>query len=208
LGVSLTLNPIDLKKIIFILTFFILTSFTIDTDTKNFKVTYFDKIEVIGVHEDDLPQYVINLNCTIDGQLFYQADPDEEFEFENRIWEQAKQIDKDKYQLLLELNDRPNKNKIVLLTIQNKKLISKQIIPTFDSCFVVDGKTKEYQGELEYAEAVDKAQKTQYIPTLFYLDKQSGIVLDTAKTIIFNTDKWGKFYGFKPDFNLILTPKH
>ena len=93
-----------------------LTSFIVDKDTNLFHTTYFDRIKVTGVHEDGLPQYVINLKCKIEGQLFYQADPDEEFEFQDKIWEKAKQIDKDKYQLLLELNDRPDKNKIVLLT--------------------------------------------------------------------------------------------
>jgi len=195
-----------MKKIIPVIFFFILTSFIFTNQSKSFRITYFERIEITGSHEDDLPEYIVNLKCKIDGQLFYEAKTGEEFEFENTIWEKAKQIDKNRYQLLLELNDRPNKSKILLLTVEKKKLTNKQILPSFDTCFYNSNKTKEFAGNLEYAEGMENPNTTQYIPTLFYTDKQNGIELDTAQTLVFNKRKWGKFYGYEPNFNLILTP--
>jgi hypothetical protein len=183
----------------------ILSGFCYYKKPKPFSAIYLNQITVTGFYEEDLPEYVINLKCKINGQLFY-ADTLNEFEFQNCIWPTAKQIGKDKYQLLLELSDRPDKDKIVLLTIAGNKLLAKQTIPTFDSSYRTANGIQEFSGELEYAEAMNNPHKTQYIPTLFYADKTTGFELDTAKTIAFNKSKWGKFYGFKPDFKLILTP--
>ena len=197
-----------MKKNFLVGYFFILTSFSVENSSKIFKTTYFDKIEIIGKYEDNLPDYVVDLKCKMDGQLIYTAGPNEEFEFQNRIWEAAKEIGENSFQLLLELNDRPDKNKIILLTVKDKKLVDKKIIPTFDTCIYRPDKTKEFSGQLEYPEAMDNIHQTQYIPTLFYVDKPTGIVLDSAKTMVFNKSKWGKFYGFKPNFKLILPKKN
>ena len=81
------------------------------------------------------------------------------------------------------------------------------IIPTFDKVVKDKAGYKEFAGELEYADASDNTKKTQYIPTLFYKDKETGLELDTAKTISYNISKWGKFYGYKPNFKLLLIPR-
>ncbi len=194
-----------MKLVITILLFLFAISQNI-FQSKKFKVVYFNRIEINGIYDSESAEYINNIKCKIDGQLFYIADTLKEFEFSNRIWKPIIQIAKNKFQLLLEINDRPNKNKILMLTIEDNKLVNEITIPTFDTFFFDNSNNKFFIGQSEFPEAVDNNKKTQYIPTLFFIEKKTGFELDTSRTIKFNKKKWGKFYGFQPNFSLLIKP--
>jgi len=141
-------------------------------------------------------------------RLIYAADTSSEFEFNQPVWPQYKRIDAATHQLLIEQNDRPAKNKILLLTIQGDQLIQETRIPYFEEVardWDEDG-IHEYLGQWEALEPFHP-DSSIYNPFLLFEDRSNGFYLDSAATISYNQQLWGAFYGFEVREDLRLTRK-
>ena len=175
--------------------------------TRPFKKNLTASIVVTGLIDNEGPDYVFNLKCMINGKIIYKADSLTEFEFDKKTYPVVSQIGPNKFQLLLEQNERPNKNLILDLIIENSKVVSKMIIPSFDSSFINSNNQKIYCGIYDYNQE-DEHKRVSYMPTLFFIDSKNGISLDSNRTISYNKKVWGKFYGFTPNNKLNLKPKY
>ena len=109
-------------------------------------------------------------------------------------------IDATTFEILLEVNDRPNKNYIKLLRITNNKIISENKLPTFitKASNLDNDKLLEYAGFWDYGEVWgDNNELTAYNPILYYEITKDGIKLDSTLTIKKNTEIYKKFGGFE-----------
>lgn len=197
--------------------FFLLSSlsfgFRTDCHRKPFRVTYPNNLLIKGISDagnDCLPEYISSLICSVQGKVVFRPDSLQEFEFGKRPWPRIVRLNPRRYQFLLEQNNRPNKNNLLLLTIDGSRLMRQQVLPTFDSppSNVDADKALEYAGILNYSEGLSNPAKSNCNPILFYEVRSSGWVLDSAATIQVNRKLWGGFYGFHAKPNVILkTPK-
>jgi hypothetical protein len=114
------------------------------------------------------------------------------------------------YEILVEVNDRPAKNFLKLFKIQNDRVVSIDKLPTFNSGpSNLDADTNfEFISTGEWGELWgDNGDLTAYNPALVYEDSPEGFRLDTALTIKKNTEKYGKFYGYKYDEKVVINVK-
>ncbi|NNV58032.1 hypothetical protein [Limnovirga soli] len=175
--------------------------------TKPFKKKLTNEIVVTGLIDTEVPDYVFNMKCEINGKVIYKADSLTEFEFVQKNYPIVSQIGPNKFQLLLEQNERPNKNLILDLVIENSKIVSKTVIPSFDSTFINSNNQRVYCGVYDYNQE-DEHKRFSYIPTLFFINSKNGLSLDSNTTISYNKKVWGKFYGFTPNYKLNLKPNY
>jgi hypothetical protein len=115
---------------------------------------------------------------------------------------------KNHLELLIETENRPNKNLIYKCYIKNHKLVRIDTIPTFISVpknLDID-ENLEYAGIWDYSEVWgDSIEVTGYNPIIYYEITKEGIVIDSLTTIIENRKIYGNFYGFD-DTNEIEFP--
>jgi hypothetical protein len=175
---------------------------------KPFRTTYAPALLVTGVWDatsECLP-YVSRLVCTTQGKVVYRADPQVEFEFKKRPWPHVVPLQTGGYQVLLERNNRPSMNDLLLLTVAGGQVIRKQILPALNSPpRDVDGDGQlEYAGVRDYTEGLGDPTKSTYNPILLYELRPQGWCLDTSATKQVNQTVWGQFYGFKAKEKLVL----
>lgn len=124
------------------------------------------------------------------------------YEFGDKLYPIVLQTGNKKYELLFEINDRPNKNYLKRLYIENNKLIKTDKLPTFitnPSDLDGDG-IKEYAGFWCYSEIWgENNELTDYNPILYYKVKSTGIELDSVLTEKKNKEIYGEFHGFNFD---------
>jgi len=169
-----------------------------DCPLLTYSESYEDSITIRAVYHQCEADWKFKLEGLIGDKVFYRADSLLEFEFNISSWPKFKRIDLTTFQILLELNDRPFKNKIIKLTVQNGRLIDNQTIPHFETepkDFDNDGQL-EFAGFLEFVEAFD-TDTTNYNPVLYFEDLDNGFQLDTQATMTMNIEIWGEFYGFE-----------
>jgi hypothetical protein len=190
--------------------FFILLAFVLSGSsqtTRPFKKNLTNEIVVTGLIDTEGPDYVFSMKCQINGKVVYKADSLTEFEFDKKAYPIVTQIGPKKFQLLLEQNERPSKNLILHLVIENSKIVSKKLIPSFDSSFINSNNQRVYCGIYDNNQE-DEHKRVSYIPTLFFIDSKKGFLLDSNRTVLYNKKVWGKFYGFNPNYKLSLNPKY
>lgn len=102
--------------------------------------------------------------------------------------------------ILLEFDDRPDKNKVLALSIRNGKVERIDTIPVLDNkpLDIDDDLFLEVYGTKHLVEAYClNCDSGYYNPTLVYKITENGVFLDTANTIKTNKEFWGDFYGFE-----------
>lgn len=123
-----------------------------------------------------------------------------EYELGDKIYPITLQAGKNKFELIFEVNDRPNKNYLKRLTIKDEKIIKIDSLPTFISRakdLDKDG-IKEYAGFWDYGEESGESElKTDYNPILYYKITETGLQLDSLQTKEKNKEIYGQFYGFR-----------
>ena len=85
-----------------------------------FRTVFAPDVAIAGVADaggDCLPAYVSHVVCTDHGRAFFRAPVLQEFEFSKRPWPRRLVLPDGAYQLLLERNNRPEKNDLLLLTV-------------------------------------------------------------------------------------------
>ena len=123
-----------------------------------------------------------------------------EYEFGDKMYPIILQTGKNKFELLFEVNDRPNKNYLERLTIKDESILKIDSLPTFitNSGDLDNDGTKEYAGFWEYNEVWGESEtKTDYNPILYYKITTTGLQLDSLLTKGKNTMIYGQFHGFK-----------
>jgi hypothetical protein len=125
-----------------------------------------------------------------------------EYELGGRLYPIVLPTGTNKYELLFEVNDRPNKNYLTRLFVENGKIIRKDTLPTFISkANDLDGDgIKEYAGFWDYSEMWGENNAlTAYNPILYYKVLSTGIKLDSILTLKRNKLIYGEFHGFEYD---------
>lgn len=123
-----------------------------------------------------------------------------EYEFGNNLYPIVRQLDKETFEIFVEVNDRPNKNHLKYFKVHQDKIISRQKLPSFISA----ASNLDTDNNLELAGFLDWGQSwgnnesiTAYNPIIYYELKPEGITLDSTLTISKNKDVYGDFYGFE-----------
>ncbi|MBC7381862.1 MAG: hypothetical protein H7296_02580 [Bacteroidia bacterium] len=114
------------------------------------------------------------------------------------------------YELVLEMFDGPDYDKLVAIRIKNGKLLGKQILPYFNSPpeNMDNDSYLEYSGVLHSVETpCGNCDSCYYNPTLYYEITDSGIRLDSLTTVRKNKENWGNFYGYYRSENIALPCK-
>jgi len=129
------------------------------------------------------------------------TDTSKEYDFGEKQYPILNQLKPNVFELLVEFNDRPSKNKVTFLRIENDKIVKNDTLLTFNN------KTENINGIIEYSGILDGGEGwdengisyAQYNPTLYYKFTPDGFKLDSALTILKNKEKYGRFNGFKYD---------
>jgi len=125
-----------------------------------------------------------------------------EFEFGDKLYPIVLHTGADSYELMFEVNDRPNKNYLLRLFVKNQRLVRNDTLPTFiTKAYDLDGDgIKEYVGFWCYNETWgENNDLTAYNPILFYKIRPTGLTLDSTLTINRNKKIYGEFSGFYYD---------
>lgn len=122
-----------------------------------------------------------------------------EYEFGNNLFPIIIKTGDNSFELLFEINDRPNKNYLKRLFIKDNKLVRQDKLPTFEGKPIdinQDG-IKEYAGFWDYSQVWgDDNNLTAYNPILYYSLTTKGLLLDSLLTRERNELIYGKFYGY------------
>lgn len=125
-----------------------------------------------------------------------------DYEFRDTLYPMFHKLNSTTFELLIEINNRPNKNNLARFIIQKDRLLKRDTLPTFickAKNLDIDN-TLEYAAFWEYGEVwVDSNQQkvTAYNPILFYEQTSNGLQLDKALTKAKNKTIYGVFYGYK-----------
>jgi len=161
-----------------------------------------------GQEEDfnDFKTYTL-LRLTRNKEIIFSDSLNTEYEFRNKLFPLVIKTGVNDFELLLEINNRPNKNYLKRLFIQDNKLIREDKLPAFESKAIDidnDG-LKEYAGYWDYAQTWgENYELTSYNPIIYYTKTNLGFKIDSALTKKRNKKIYGKFYGFEFNDNLEL----
>ena len=136
------------------------------------------------------------------GTQIYQDSSLTEYEFGDKLYPLSLPFANEKFGIMVEVNDRPNKNYLKHFIIKDNKILKIEKLPTFIS----QAKNLDLDTDLEFAGFWDYPQTssdgkgleiTAYNPILYYHLKKNGLELDSALTIERNTKIFGKFSGYE-----------
>lgn len=103
-----------------------------------------------------------------------------EYEFGAKLYPIINSIDSETFELLVEINDRPNKNYLKYFKIRNDSLIEIKNLPTFISkaSNLDNDKYMEYAGFWDYSQMWGTNDDTvAYNPIIYYEINENGIFL-------------------------------
>ncbi len=110
------------------------------------------------------------------------------------------------FQLLVEVDERPNQNELRRITISKEGRVKTDNLPIFkwnpldtDN----DGKV-EVEGILTNGETISDGDTAYYNPTIVYEISNQCLALDRQATRSVNKKIWGKFYGYLYNEKLLL----
>jgi hypothetical protein len=112
----------------------------------------------------------------------------------------TKLLDEQEFEIAIEVNDRPNKNYLLLLTLKENSIVKTRQLPTFITTPInLDNDEKlEVAGFWDYAQIWGKDdQLTAYNPIIFYEFTENGLLIDSSLTVERNTLIYGSFEGYQ-----------
>jgi len=168
-------------------------------DLKTIKLD-FDFIVSVGQEEDfeKFKTYTF-FQLTRNNATIYIDSSLTEYEFGNKLFPIIIKTGDNSFELLFEINDRPNKNYLKRLFIKDNKLVKQDKLPTFETKPIdinQDGIT-EYAGFWDHSQFWgENYSLTVYNPILYYSLTTEGLKLDSLMTRERNEMIYGNFYGF------------
>lgn len=172
---------------------------SIDTNLNPIKLD-FDFIVTVGQEEyfETFKTYTF-FQLTRKNSTIYVDSSLTEYEFGDKIFPLVLKTGDNSFELLFEVNDRPSKNYLIRLFIQDNKLTGQDKLPTFEakSIDINEDGIKEYVGFWDYSQVWgDSNSLTSYNPILYYSVTTTGLILDSVLTRQRNEMIYGKFHGF------------
>ncbi|MDL2231438.1 hypothetical protein LJB85_01715 [Porphyromonadaceae bacterium OttesenSCG-928-L07] len=159
-----------------------------------FKVT----VELIEEFVPDMELY-LNFKLERGNSIVYSDTSSLEYEFNDNNFPIVMQTGDNCFELLFEVNDRPNKNYLKRLFINNEKLVGQDRLPIFEAnpIDINNDGIKEYAGYWDYSQIWGANDDlTAYNPILYYSVTKTGLKLDSLLTKERNEMVYGQFYGF------------
>jgi hypothetical protein len=155
-----------------------------------------DKYDVRASYADCEPDWKLHLKILNGDKVVFKADSLMEFEFNDRSWPDFLKISDTKDQILLEVNDRPNSNYILCITLDNNTVVSASKFHSFD----YEPKDFDNDGQLEYAGYPYTVEgytndSTYYNPIQYVEKGLGGFRVDTTLTRQVNLKFYGEFPG-------------
>jgi hypothetical protein len=124
-----------------------------------------------------------------------------EFGYGFRIYPSVtKLLDENEFEIAIEVNDRPNKNYLLLLTVEENSVVKTRQVPTFITAPInLDNDEKiEVAGFWNYAQIWGKDdQLTAYNPIIYYELTENGLFVDSSLTEEQNKNIYGSFEGYQ-----------
>jgi hypothetical protein len=127
------------------------------------------------------------------------VDSTREYEFGDKLYPIVMMTDTNAFELLFEVNDRPNKNYLNRIRIIDGEIIKEDQLPTFisKSKDINNDGVKEYAGFWDSSEHWgENYSLIAYNPILYYSVTPNGLLLDTILTQEKNILIYGEFHGF------------
>jgi hypothetical protein len=134
------------------------------------------------------------------GKQLYLDSSLTEYEFGDKLYPIVRKLDKETFEILVEVNDRPSKNYLKYFKVHRDKIVRTEKLPTFISkASNLDAdENLEFAGFWEWGETWgDNGSLTAYNPIIYYELRPNGITLDNTLTINKNKEIYGDFHGFK-----------
>jgi hypothetical protein len=123
-----------------------------------------------------------------------------EYEFGDKLYPIVRQLDKETFEIIVEVNDRPSKNYLRCFKVHQDKIVIIEKLPTFmtKASNLDSDDNLEFAGFWDWAETYgENGSLTTYNPIIYYELNQNGINLDSSLTISINKEIYGNFYGFQ-----------
>jgi hypothetical protein len=122
-----------------------------------------------------------------------------EYEFGDKLYPLLLKTGSDSFELLFEVNDRPSKNYLNRIFINQDKVVGQDKLPTFIGNPVDINKDgiMAYAGYRDYQVSGVSPDSIAYSPILYYSITKTGLKLDSALTKQQNEMIYGKFFGFE-----------
>lgn len=122
-----------------------------------------------------------------------------EYEFGDKLYPIIRPVDKETFEVFVEVNNRPHKNYLKYFRVHQDKIIRTEEFPTFiaaASNLDTDAHL-EFAGFLDWGEVWGKSVAlTAYNPIIYYELKPNEISLDSTLTINKNKEIYEGFHGF------------
>ena len=158
---------------------------------------------VRAAHSEDYGRFKVYWDIVLlhDGAEVY-SDTSNEYEFCSTQFPRVRRLTSNGFEILLTVNDRPNKNKLLLLRVKEDQVFRSVELPDFLSGakdLAGDGKLR-LAGLWDYSEvweSDDGNPVTDYNPILYYVQSDTGLYLDSAYTRSKNQTIFGTFLGFQ-----------
>jgi len=122
----------------------------------------------------------------------------------------VRQLKDGRFEILLEVFDAPDLDKLFAIYLKGNKYAGKEIFPYFEKppSNMDDDGNLECSGVMDIIDAYENSDDSCYYnPTLYYEITDLGIKLDSALTIKKNKEYWGDFYGFDRTYEIVLPCK-
>ncbi|WP_461453481.1 hypothetical protein [Mucilaginibacter sp.] len=132
------------------------------------------------------------------------TDTGEEYEFYEKPYPIINKLNAGYFELLIEYNNRPFKDQLILFRIRENKIIKIDTVPTFDSTPKIFNGLLVRAGNWFYGEEFDQNGKryTSFEPKIYYKFTPNGIRLDSDITRAENRKIYGNIDPFEKGFEI------
>jgi len=172
-------------------------------------IVFSDRISLSGIHSDEFGGTSFKpISLMLDNITIFRDSINEYWlsGFESDQYPKLLTCADGSFQLLIEVDERPNSNELLRINISTNGQIHHDRLPIFrwqpidlDN----DGKLELY-GVLTNGETIASGDTAFYNPTLVYELNGNCISLDSSATVEKNKKIWGMFYGYYYNDTLLL----
>jgi hypothetical protein len=175
-------------------------------------INFSNKLKLVGQHSKDLGGFSFNpISIYFNNNIIFTDTTNEYWlsGYDSHQYPKYLQCSDSNVQLLIEVDERPNANELLQLTISNNGQILKHRLPVFfwDPKDIMNNGKLEVQGILTNGETISTGDTAFYNPTLVYELSGNCLTLDSSATKKINSEIWGKFYGYYYNDTLLLPYK-